>query len=726
MRKCELLAPAGGPKQFIAAVENGADAVYVGGRDFNARVNARNFSDGEMEQAIDYAHLRGVKTYITMNTLIGDSELKEACRRACRYYSMGADALIIQDLGLGKLLKERIPELPLHLSTQAGVYDGKGAAAAAGLGYERVVMARELTFDEIKEAVATGVEIEVFVHGALCICYSGQCQLSRFIGGRSGNRGECAQPCRLPYDGIKGEKYPLSPKDLCLIDEIGDLAGAGVASLKIEGRMKSPEYVAVVTFMYRKYLDLWQEKGSYKVSEEDLQTLKQIFNRGGFTKGYFYGNPGKDLMSPDFSKNGGVFVGTVQKDSAGPLVEISGEKEIVKGDYIEIRSRELTGNLVTYAENTGKSRMIVGDIKSPVKKGDTVYRLTSCEIMEKARETFENLTFEHGKFIRKFPVSVKVRAIAGRELSMTAMTPEAEARVQSDAIPEFSKSGSPCAQTVSLQVSKTGGTPFYAEKIDVEEPVPAYVRVSDVNALRRQALSKLEDKIKKKYKRSATWQKADELPKSNPSESRTLEICFSRKEDLLGKASEEIINRCIHIAKDNVTALVPINQYEECRERAKSLHIKLMPYVAGMSKGKNEIWLRDNLAEISKTLTDDGAGVYAGNIGQIEMLREAGLEVYGDYGLNISNSQAEAAYKKLGMTKGIKSLEWEEAGAGNMPLMVTEHQFGNTFLIDRKGAKYSLTLDESTGKSVLKACKRDINWDKIKSDYSKKNVRIYV
>lgn len=729
MRKCELLVPAGGPKQFVAAVENGADAVYVGGKSFNARVNARNFSDEEIEKAIDYAHLRNVKTYITMNTLLDDRELAEAYQHACRYYSMGVDALIIQDLGLGKLLKERLPELPLHLSTQGGVYDSKGVLAAAKLGYERVVMARELTFDEIKEAVSTGVEIEVFVHGALCICYSGQCQLSRFIGGRSGNKGACAQPCRLPYSGIKGEKYPLSPKDLCLVEEIGKLAEAGVASLKIEGRMKSPEYVAVVTSVYRKYLDEWQSKGSYKVSKEDLEALKQAFNRGGFTKGYFYGNPGADLMSPDFSKNAGVFVGTVKNNSTGPLVEINTEKEIIKGDYIEIRSRELTGNLVTYAEISGKNQMVVGDIKSEVKKGDKVYRLTSSKMMKEAGKTFDNITFEQGKFIRKAPVKAEVRIIAGKEFSLTVSGAGMEAMVKSDIIPEVSESGRPCGETVKLQIAKTGGTAFYAEDIAIEEPVPAHIRLSAVNALRRQALSELEDKIKEKYKRRTGCEPLlERVPDKaeNIGDERRIEIYFDSKESFFNDKSKDIVEKCRSIAGDKVKALVPMSQYEECRTKAKELNIGLTPYMTGMSKGKNELWLENNLDRTARLLRDDGTGVYVGNIGQIELLTAAGLEVYGDYGLNISNSQAYMAYGKLGMSKGIKSLEWEEAAAGAIPLMITEHRFNNAVITDRKGAQYSIKFDNSTDKSVLKAHKSAIDWNKIRSEYKAKSIRIYV
>ena len=259
MKRCELLSPAGNAESFIAAAEAGADAIYLGGTAFNARMNAGNLTRGELKEAFDFARIRGIKTYVTMNTLIRDDEMTDALKAAYEMYDMGADALIIQDLGLGSLVRKYIPDMPIHLSTQGSVYSLEGVEAAEKLGYERVVLARELTLEEIRRICAgTKTEIEVFVHGALCICYSGQCQLSRYFGGRSGNRGQCAQPCRLAYDieeGFEGKpprgKHILSPKDICLIDRVGELIDAGVASLKIEGRMKSPEYVGTVTSIYR-------------------------------------------------------------------------------------------------------------------------------------------------------------------------------------------------------------------------------------------------------------------------------------------------------------------------------------------------------------------------------------------------------------------------------------------------------------------------------------------
>ena len=296
-RKPELLVPAGSVEPLIAAVENGADAVYVGGRLFNARMNAGNFDDERMLQALDYAHARGVKVFVTMNTLIFDEEMEGAVEYAGFLYQAGVDALIVQDLGLGRRIHEELPDFPLHLSTQGTACDGEAVALAKELGYERVVLSRELSLAEMEAACRDGgLDIEVFVHGALCICYSGQCQMSRFYGGRSGNRGACAQPCRLPYEGVdeNGKKisgHLLSPKDLCLVDRLGELIETGVYSFKVEGRMKSPEYVAVVTGVYARLLR--ERRGP---TSAEAAALEAAFSRSGFTDGYWRGRTGPALF----------------------------------------------------------------------------------------------------------------------------------------------------------------------------------------------------------------------------------------------------------------------------------------------------------------------------------------------------------------------------------------------------------------------------------------------
>ena len=280
----ELLAPAGDFECLVAAVEGGADAIYVGAKRFGARAYAKNFDNAELSRAVTYCHLHGVRLYVTVNTLIYDREMDEVVELARELYEIGVDAIIIADLGAIAEIRRHVPGLELHASTQMSVHNSLGADEAYKLGCTRVVLARELSGEDIAAVTAAcRAEVEVFLHGALCVCHSGQCLFSSLVGGRSGNRGECAQPCRLPYNG---DRYPLSLSDLSLANHIGELIESGVASLKIEGRMKSPDYVYTVTSIYRRLLD--EHRPATKKENDELA---RVFSRGGFTDGYFRGTP---------------------------------------------------------------------------------------------------------------------------------------------------------------------------------------------------------------------------------------------------------------------------------------------------------------------------------------------------------------------------------------------------------------------------------------------------
>lgn len=300
----ELLAPAGSKEAVIAAVQSGADAVYIGGKQFSARRSAENFSNEDIEWAVKYCHLRGVDVHVAANILVKPGEVDDFTEYIGFLNDSGVDAVIIQDIGMAKLVKKIYPDLPVHASTQMTASSLAAVKYFEEAGFSRVVLARELSLNQIKYICDnSGIEIEVFVHGAICMSYSGQCLMSSIIGARSGNRGMCAQPCRLPYKLLKNNKqlkegYLLSPKDMCLANHLKDLQKCGVASLKIEGRLKRPEYVAAVAGVYRKYIDTPQ-----KVSGEDMNMLKDVFSRSGFTDGYFKGNIGKDMMSYEIPGN---------------------------------------------------------------------------------------------------------------------------------------------------------------------------------------------------------------------------------------------------------------------------------------------------------------------------------------------------------------------------------------------------------------------------------------
>ncbi len=376
MNNIEILSPAGEFESFKCAVNNGADAVYIGGSHFSARKSAVNFTNEQIEQAVKYAHLYGVKVYVALNTLIHESELKDVYLFVKFCCDAGVDALIVQDLGIVYMLRRYFPQMRIHASTQMTIHNLYGARFVKKLGFERVVVSRELSFEQIQSIVdGSDIEIEVFAHGALCFCYSGQCLMSSLIGARSGNRGACAQPCRLPYticDKDKNEldaspKYYLSLKDLCTIDEIDKLKKIGVASLKIEGRMKSSEYVAIVTALYNKY-----RSGGY-VEQDDIRLLQNIFSRSGFTKGYLYNDTGAQMLNMH-SHNDNVYRDI--KDNVHRLAQqlINTKRYIYIDAYVNVKLGSKPYIILKHGENTIK---IFGDepVESAVKTATSAERI---------------------------------------------------------------------------------------------------------------------------------------------------------------------------------------------------------------------------------------------------------------------------------------------------------------------------------------------------------------
>lgn len=377
----ELLSPAGSPAALEAAIEGGADAVYFGGSAFNARMFAENFDGDILRGAIKTAHAYGVRCYITLNTLVTDREIGDALRTAAGYYDAGADALIVADTGLAAAIHREIPGMELHASTQASGHNIEAAERLAGLGFSRMVMAREATLGDIRAFTEkSGIELEVFIHGALCVCHSGQCLFSSMVGGRSGNRGECAQPCRLPYT-VKGKQaYPLSLRDLCLASYVPELIGAGVSSLKIEGRMKPPEYVLAVTRVWRRLLD---ERRA--ATEEEKEYLASVFSRGGsFTDGYFTGRIGHSMLGVRTDSD---------KDSTRKLAPFEGLTRKVPLDIKTVFGKDRPSLLIL--SDGRKSVTVTGDIpfeaktapmteegylKSLAKLGGTPYSLGKAEI----------------------------------------------------------------------------------------------------------------------------------------------------------------------------------------------------------------------------------------------------------------------------------------------------------------------------------------------------------
>ncbi len=507
--KIELLSPVGDFKCLVAAVQNGADAVYFGADKFNARINGINFSNEELKKAITYAKLRNVKTYLTLNILIKNDEFKEAIELVEYAYECGIDALIVQDLGLARFIIKNYPDLEVHASTQMTVHNVEGVKELKKLGFKRVVLSRELNLDEIKDIYnQTKEDLEVFVHGALCISYSGQCLMSSIIGQRSGNRGKCAGTCRLQYELINKKEnkivdkgYLLSSKDVCTLDILPELLKTGVMSLKIEGRMKTPEYVGVVTSIYRKYIDLALSKDKYIVDENDKKELMQVFNRGGFSTGYLKGKLGKNMMYTKRPNHIGIVLGIVISYNLNKgYVKIKLKENMELGDSIKINESSCKSSELMKNNNnikTAKTGEIVtiGRIKGNIKVGDIVYKTVSVSLENKINQTLT-------KDVRKRKVFCKVEIETGKEAKIDIL--DLQTQISSNVIGNIVEKGQTQVaneERIKAQINKMGGTVFELESMVVNLSKDAYISIKELNELRRKALGELEQKILQKIYR---------------------------------------------------------------------------------------------------------------------------------------------------------------------------------------------------------------------------------
>ncbi|MGE5561211.1 MAG: DUF3656 domain-containing U32 family peptidase [Chloroflexota bacterium] len=498
----EILAPAGSWDAFVAAVERGADAVYLGGKEFNARQSAANFDRSELERAVEYAHLRGVRLCVTVNTLLADSELAAAMDYVYWLYERAVDAVIVQDLGLARLIKQTLPAMEVHGSTQMTVHNLEGVRYLERLGLDRVVLARELSLREINRITAEArIGVEMFIHGALCISYSGQCLFSSLVGGRSGNRGRCAQPCRMPYElyGPRGlasaaGKHLLSPRDLCLIDRLPDLVAAGVRAFKIEGRLKRPEYVATVVGAYRRALDRVLAGDSSPLPPDERWRLTQIFNRG-FTTGHLDGNPGSDLMSYDRPHNRGIAIGTVVSGGAGRItVRLTGALAAGDGIVIPAAGDEGEGTTITALFRDGEriAAAAAGDVvsfafRARAKAGDAVWKTADAALLAEAAQAYRS-----GRMSRKLPLSAKVQALVGQPLKLWLVDPDGH-KVQADSRTPLTEAiRQPLTRdTLVDKLGRLGNTPFAVTSWKIELQGDAMLPLSELNDTRRRAVESL-------------------------------------------------------------------------------------------------------------------------------------------------------------------------------------------------------------------------------------------
>lgn len=686
-REIELLAPAGSVESLISAVQNGADAVYIGGKIFNARINANNFDDKRMTAAIDYAHLRGVKVFVTMNTLIKDEELIEALRYAKLIYEAGADALIIQDLGFGSLVRDMLPDFELHLSTQATISDRQSFEVAKKLGYKRIVLSRELSLDEIKEiSDIDDVEVEVFVHGAICVSYSGQCQLSRRYGGRSGNRGTCAQACRLPYitnltkDKAEKNVYALSPRDLCQVENLGELIEVGVKSFKIEGRMKSPEYVGVITRIYRKYIDLYLKNGEYKISEEDRKSLMQIFNRGDFTEGFLHKDEESKFMSNTIPKNNGIYAGDVTFSKKGSkLINISSKLGLSLHDGLEIRKENgeiISSGIITYLKKEADGSYLIGDFKGNIKTGHHAYRTSQVDQIEKIRKTFKDIDI-FDRDDKKYNKKLEIKLILISANGLLTLIADAGNGIISKVSRKILISDEEPSSIDKIKKSlfKTGNTSFSISNIEFKGDFNIKIKISEINELRRECLNKLSKKLC--IRREAPHINFDDLiPKKNLSKEKDdvnykkLKLFYTIDEYLKFREKWNSSNK----DHNEYTMLLPLAELCVANiDMIKDIDDEYLPYILAVTRGKENMILEENYSKCLKICKK--SGVLVGNLGWLKRFSGDNIKVIADYGLNSYNLETEKVLKGLGAYSVIKSLEVGDRDDMNYPLMVTEHNF---------------------------------------------------
>lgn len=692
MNQVELLAPAGSFEAFVAAVQNGADAVYLGGKVFNARQFAGNFDDEELKKAVEYAHVRGVKVYLTLNILLSNREIKELTDFLINIYSIGIDAVIVQDLGVARFIKEVIPEMSLHASTQMTIHNLEGAKELEKLGFERVVLARELSLDEIKHICEnTTLEVEVFVHGALCICYSGQCLMSSIIGGRSGNRGRCAQPCRMEYtlesEGKSKKGYLLSPKDLCTVYDIRDIIKAGVKSFKIEGRMKRSEYVATVISTYRKYIDSALIGQNIKVSEEDFGDLLQIFNRGGFTKGYLFGKTGRDMMSYEKPNNWGVYLGKVKSyDNKKRQFTIALENSLSIGDGIEFwdSGKGMTVSKIfkngKQTEHSKSGEIVTLETLDSVKEGTKVYKTSSKELLERAIKSYRK------ENTRKVGINAEVELKSGKPIIITLADNDGNAcEAIGQLESENAKTTPMTKERLTEQLSKLGGTPYKLENVSIKIDEGINLPISEINNVRREAAERLSQI---RIEKSIPYVNIEEVKnKANKLQERKVKSNnYTRLSVYFSRFDES------YIQINSVDRFyIPVTEYLGNKKNVaefirvqKSKGSKVFAALPRIWRHNLDDLIKKGLNEVRKIEID---GILINGIGQLEFAE--GLPVSADFPFNVFNSFTVDLLNDLGVgsftlspelnisqvkeVNPFSQIDSEAIVYGRIPLMISEY-----------------------------------------------------
>lgn len=631
MKQIEILAPAGSMESLYAAINKGADAVYLGGNKFSARAYASNFDNDNMIKAVDYAHCYGVKVYITLNTVLKENEVEEAVKYVGFLYDIGVDALIIQDMGLLKRILEKYPDFELHASTQLTVHNGEAAVYFKEKGFTRIVLSREMTLEEIKYiSTDLAIETEIFVHGALCISYSGQCLMSSIIGGRSGNRGRCAQPCRMEYT-LKGQKsgekkgYLLSPKDMCTIEDVEDIVNTGTYSLKIEGRMKRAEYVAGVVENYKSAVDKVLFSKKYD-SQEGKRQLLQLFNRSGFTKAFLYKDTGKDMMSYNSPKNSGVPLGKV--DSNGFIIL---QEDLKLGDGIRYGDKGFTVSKMILNNNEiieGRRGDKVKIFPIDYKKGDNLFKSLNKELFNELEEYLK-------PYNRKISLSVKVNFKVNEPLSLEVNYRGKAYSFKGEIVEKAEKR--PLEQKrIEDALKKSGDVPFKIDNIVFETFDDGFLRIADLNNLRRDALEAIAKSISKSYRRRRD--EKDNIDEQVVQKENLGDIfsCITKEQaDALIEMGATDIALDLFSREANALREKDLKEYYEKYHNTISFYIKTSTIVKG------EFSKVYNLIERNKNYIK---GILTSNVGIIKAFKDQ-LSIVGDYKLNILNSQSLKFYQ---------------------------------------------------------------------------------
>lgn len=688
-QKVEILAPAGNYESFRAAIAAGADAVYAGGPCFGARAYAENFTEEKLLQAIDYAHLHERRFYLTVNTLLKDSEMDGLYGYLEPLYMGGLDAVIVQDMGVFDYVRTHFPKMDIHVSTQMTVTAAEGAKFLQEEGAVRIVPARELSLEEIRQMKnLTGMEIECFVHGALCYCYSGQCLMSSLIGGRSGNRGQCAQPCRLPYTVNGEKKHWLSPKDICTLELIPDLVEAGIDSFKIEGRMKRPEYVAGVTAMYRKYADLYLQKGrkGFAVSETDKEALMDLYNRGGFSKGYYTQHNGRNMMSIQRPNHAGVAAVSVISQKGR---EVAGKAltGIGKGDVLELGNRQENYTFGKEYEK-GSAVMFLAPKGQRFEKGRILYRTKN----EKLLNDLEG-AYVFGKIKEK--IYGILTLTAGKPVTLIVGLGEITVEVCSEQAAEEAAKSPLDEERIRRQILKTGNTEFEFEQLEIQIKGNVFFPMQQLNELRRLGLDALEKAVCKSRHRDRPQESKAEI-QSPKSDYESMQYCkiklcvlVETAEQLKAvfefpEASRVYVDSAMNGNLSECTEVLELCQ--EIRRQGRELFLA-MPHIF---RGKTEELFLKQYAQI---LNKEFDGVLVRNLETLCFLKKCAFDrtVILDHNLYVFNRYAKNFWRHYGIEEftcplEMNSREMKHLGAkeseliiyGYPPVMVSAQCVTNT------------------------------------------------